>query len=103
MDTFKKCLIVLNSNELQIFDDENELVASREIKFYEFQTVDYLVQPYIFIVITVVEDRSLGAEYLYLRFDSQERQKKWDFALYCNYSTKKMKRKNKLFLQLYPE
>lgn len=91
------CLVVLRSNELRV----HESGGVRAIKMHEIENVDYHTQPYIFIVLTIQKDKERFN--IYLRFDSEKNQEKWDRALYCCYIGRKMKTKEKFFLLEYPE
>ena len=60
-------------------------------------------QPFIFMVVTFVKDKSKPHEYLYLKFSSAQNQLKWDRILYMNFRLKDLKRKEMLFLTEYQE
>jgi hypothetical protein len=91
------CLVILRSNELRVHENG----SIRIIKLHEIENVDYHTQPYIFIVLTIQKDKERFN--IYLRFDSEKNQEKWDRALYCCYIGRKMKTKEKFFLLEYPE
>lgn len=47
--------------------------------------VDYHIHPEILMVLTIANDKSKREKYMYLFFQTEQNQIKWDRALYCNF------------------
>ena len=86
-------------NELRVYKDTNtDNKPLKVIRMYEIEHVFQYDQPVRFLIVSFVKDRSKPPEYLYLKFDNNQDQDKWDRILYINYKLYKMKIKDKLFV-----
>ena len=101
IDKLSRCLVVLKPNELRIFESPVATESFKSIKLHEIENVDYHTQPYIFIVLTIQKDKERFN--IYMQFESEKNQEKWDRALYCCVIGRKMKTKDKFFIIDYPE
>jgi hypothetical protein len=100
---YNEVLISLADGEMKIYKDKQGIRLFKTIRLFEIENVEYNDQPYIFMIISFVKDKSKPLEYLYMRFSSQQSQQKWDRILYINYRLKDMKHKEMLFLADYKE
>ena len=94
---------MLVDGELKVYKDKQGIRLFRNIRLFEIDNVEYNEQPFIFMVVTFVKDKSKPHEYLYLKFSSMQNQQKWDRILYMNFRLKDLKRKEMLFLTDYRE
>lgn len=90
---FMNVLLVLIDSELKVYKDKQGSRLFRNIRLFEIDNVEYNDQPFIFMVVTFVKDKSKPHEYLYLKFTSPQQQEKWDRILYINFRLKDLKRK----------
>lgn len=103
VDTFRPCLVALTTKEMRLHEGTTDDTQYRGVRLHEIENVDYHTQPYIFTVFTITKDKTQGQEYLYFRFNTIDNQDKWDRAVFCNYMTRKMKKKSRYFEIDYPD
>ena len=99
INKLNEALVVLSPEGLRIHDSPG--APPRRILLQEIENVDYHTQPHVFLVLTVQKDKERFN--IYMKFDSEKNQEKWDRALYCCYIGRKMTTQEKFFLIEYPE
>ena len=101
LELFREMLVCIKKNELKLYYGDNEECQSRTFRLFEIGNVDYHSQPHFFTILTI-SDKSKGYEYIHFKLNSLHNQNKLDWALYCNYMTRKISTKQKYFEIEYP-